>query len=75
MAKAGAGLAEPRLSLYQVPAERERLVAMAVRDDHVLLRPMIDGSVKNDMTGLHARREDDAVRFAYPAVVMVADKG
>jgi hypothetical protein len=66
---ADAGLAGPRLSFYPLPAERERLVAMAypVGDERALLRAMIDGSVD-------ASDDGDTVRFDYPAVVMVAVK-
>lgn len=69
-----AGLPEPHLSFYSVPAERERLVAMAypVGDDRALLRAMIDGSVDGDTMGVNARRDGDTVRFDYPAVVMAA---
>lgn len=71
-----AGLPEPRLAFYPVPAERERLVAMAypAGEDREGLRAMIDGSVEGDTMGVNARRDGDTVRFDYPAVVMVAVK-
>ena len=70
-------LPEPQLSFFQVPAERERLVAVAfpANDDRALLRAMIDASVDGDTMGVNARRDGDTVRFDYPAVVLVAVKG
>jgi ubiquinone/menaquinone biosynthesis C-methylase UbiE len=72
-----AGLPEPRMSFYPVPAERERLVAVAfpANDDRAKLRAMIDASVDGDTMGVNARRDGDTVRFDYPAVVLVAEKG
>jgi hypothetical protein len=72
-----AGLAEPTLEFYSVPAERERLVAMAypANDDKAGLRVMIDAALEGDAMGVNARRDGGTVRFAYPAVVLVAVKG
>jgi hypothetical protein len=39
------------------------------------LRAMIDAAVECDAMGVGAPREGDTVRFAYPAVVLVAAKG
>jgi ubiquinone/menaquinone biosynthesis C-methylase UbiE len=66
------GLPEPQLSFFQVPAERERLVAVAfpANDDRALLRAMIDAGVAGDTMGVNARRDGDTVR-----VVLVAVKG
>jgi SAM-dependent methyltransferase len=71
-----AGLGEPAMRFYGVPAERERLVAMAypAGGDKAGLRAMIDAAVEGDAMGVDARREGDTVRFAYPAVVLVAEK-
>ena len=71
-----AGLPEPRLSRYPVPAELERLIAMAYPegDDRAGLRAMIEASVEGDAMGVNARREGETVRFEYPAVVLVAVK-
>jgi len=72
-----AGLPEPQARFYQVPAERERLVAMSfpASDDRAGLRAMIEASVAGDTMGVNARRDGDTVRFDYPAVVLVAQKG
>ncbi len=72
-----AGLGEPAMRFYGVPAERERLIAMAypAGDDRAGLRAMIDSAVEGDRMGVNARRDGDTVRFEYPAVVLVAVKG
>jgi ubiquinone/menaquinone biosynthesis C-methylase UbiE len=72
-----AGLPEPTLRFYQVPVERDRLVAASfpASDDRALLRAMIDRSVDGDTMGVNARRDGATVRFDYPAVVLVAVKG
>jgi ubiquinone/menaquinone biosynthesis C-methylase UbiE len=69
-------LPEPEARFYGVPAERERLVAMAypANDDRAGLRAMIDAAVAGDAMGVNARRDGDTVRFEYPAVVLVARK-
>ena len=71
-----AGLPAPRSRSYQVPAERERLIAMSfpVNDDREQLRRMIDASVDGDSMGLATRRQGDTVCFSYPAVILVAVK-
>jgi ubiquinone/menaquinone biosynthesis C-methylase UbiE len=71
-----AGLGEPGMHFYGVPAERERLVAMAypANDDRAGLRAMIDAAVAGDTMGVNARRTGDTVRFEYPAAVLVAVK-
>jgi ubiquinone/menaquinone biosynthesis C-methylase UbiE len=71
-----AGLPAPAMRFYQVPAERERLIAASfpTNDDRALLRRMIDGSVEGDRMGLAARRDGETVKFAYPAAILVAEK-
>jgi SAM-dependent methyltransferase len=71
-----AGLPAPSTDFYQVPAERERLIAASfpANDDRALLRRMIDESVEGDRMGLAARRHRDTVKFAYPAAILVAEK-
>jgi ubiquinone/menaquinone biosynthesis C-methylase UbiE len=73
---ADAGLPAPIIKTYQVPAERERLIAMSfpVDDDRERLRHMIDASVDGDSMGLGSRREGDTVCFSYPAIILVAPK-
>ncbi len=73
---ADAGLPEPTERFYGVPAERERLVAMAfpAGDDRAALRAMIDAAVEGDALGVGAWREGGTVRFEYPAAVLVAVK-
>ncbi len=72
-----AGLSEPEVGFYQVPAERERVVAMAfpADGDYAGLRAMLDASVDGDTMGLGARRDGDTMRFAYPTAVLAAIKG
>ena len=72
-----AGLPEPTARFYQVPVERDRLLAASfpANDDRALLRAMIDSSVDGDTMGVNARRDGATVRFDYPAVVLVAVKG
>jgi ubiquinone/menaquinone biosynthesis C-methylase UbiE len=74
---ADSGLPPPSARFYGVPAERDRLIAgsFPAGDDRAGLRAMIDASVEGDMMGVGARRDGDTVRFAYPAVVLVAVKG
>jgi ubiquinone/menaquinone biosynthesis C-methylase UbiE len=73
---ADAGLPAPSSKTYQVPAERERLIAMSfpVDDDREHLRHLIDASVDGDSMGLSSRQEGDTVCFSYPAVILVAVK-
>jgi hypothetical protein len=74
---AAARLPEPATRFYGVPAERDRLVAMAypAGDDRAGLRAMIDAAVNGDVMGVGARRDGATVRFEYPAVVLVGAKG
>jgi ubiquinone/menaquinone biosynthesis C-methylase UbiE len=74
---AGAGLPEPAVRRYGVPAERERLIAMAypAGDDRARLRAMLDAAVEGDTMGVGARWDGDTMRFAYPAAVLAAVKG
>src|SRR5262245_35861442 len=69
-----AALPAPRLFRYAVPAELERLIAMAYPegDDRAGLRAMIEASVDGDTMGVNARRDGETVRFDYAAVVLVA---
>lgn len=74
---ARAGLSQPAARFYGVPAELERLVAMAypANDDKARLRAMIEASVDGDTMGVGARQDGNRIRFAYPAAVLVAAKG
>jgi SAM-dependent methyltransferase len=71
------GLPEPNVRFYQVPAERDRVVAMAFPEggDRDRLRAMLDAAVEGDTMGVGATRHGDTMRFAYPAAVLVAAKG
>ena len=71
-----AGLANPGLAYYQVPAERERLIAASfpAGDDRERLRQMIDESVDGDRMGVNACWDGGTVKFQYPAVILVATK-
>jgi SAM-dependent methyltransferase len=72
-----AGLLGPTERFYTVPAELERLLAMAYPpgDERAGLRALIEAAVEGDTMGVGARREDGTVRFEYSAVVLVAVKG
>ena len=74
---AEARLSEPMERFYEVPAELERLLAMAypAGDDWAGLRAIIEAAVDNDAMGVGARREGGTVCFEYPAVVLTAVKG
>jgi hypothetical protein len=74
---AEAQLPEPMECLYKVPAELERLLAMAypAGDDRAGLRAIIEAAVDGDAMGVGARREGGTVRFEYPAVVLTGVKG
>jgi ubiquinone/menaquinone biosynthesis C-methylase UbiE len=74
---AAAGLPEPAARFYGVPAEAERLIAMAypAGDDRAGLRAMLEAAVEGDAMGVGARRESGTVLFEYPAVVLVGVKG
>ena len=71
------GLPAPASRIYGVPAELERLLAMAypAGDDRRTLRAMIEAAVDGDAMGVGARRDGGTVRFEYPAAVLVATKG
>lgn len=73
----GAGLTAPEESYYAVPAERDRLIAISypLNDDRQGLRRMIDASVDGDLMGLGAHRDGGTVRFAYPSVILVGQRG
>jgi SAM-dependent methyltransferase len=71
-----AGLPEPEVRFYRVPAERDRVVAMSFPEggDRAGLRAMLDASVEGDTMGVGARWDGATMRFAYPAAVLVAVK-
>ena len=73
---ATAGLPAPRAQFFQVPTERDGLVARAfpANDDRALLRQMIDDSVDGDRMGMNARRVGDSVHLAYPSVILTSRK-
>ena len=73
---ATAGLPAPRAQFFQVPTERDGLVARAfpANDDRALLRQMIDDSIDGDRMGMNARRVGDSVHLAYPSVILTSRK-
>lgn len=73
---AEAGLPQPGVAFYQVPAERERLIAASfpAGDDRAWLRQLVDVSVDGDRMGVNARRDGDTVKFEYPATILAATK-
>jgi len=72
----GSGLSQPAEHFYAVPAELERLLAMAypANNDRAGLRSMIEATVDGDTMGVGARREGGTVRFEYPAAILAAVK-
>jgi len=71
-----ARLPAPRAQFFQVPTERDGLVARAfpANDDRALLRQMIDESVDGDRMGMNARRVGDTVQLSYPSVILTSRK-
>jgi ubiquinone/menaquinone biosynthesis C-methylase UbiE len=69
-------LPTPEVRFYDVPVERERLIAASFPEggDRDALRSMLDAAVENDAMGVGARRHGDTMRFAYRAAVLVATK-
>jgi ubiquinone/menaquinone biosynthesis C-methylase UbiE len=70
------GLPTPEVRFYDVPVERERLIAASfpMGDDRAALRSMLDAAVEDDAMGMGARRDGDTMRFAYRAAVLVVAK-
>jgi ubiquinone/menaquinone biosynthesis C-methylase UbiE len=71
---ASAGLAVARQATYQVPVEREALIAGSFpeADDRAALRQMIDEAVDGDRLGMNARRDGETVRMSYAAIILAA---
>jgi ubiquinone/menaquinone biosynthesis C-methylase UbiE len=71
-----AGLPEPEARFYRVPFELDALVAHSfpAGGDRAGLRAMLAAAVDGDAMGLGTRRDGNAVRLAYPSVVLVAVK-
>lgn len=65
-----------RQAMYQVPVEREALVAGSFPEgnDREALRRLIDASVEGDKLGMNARRDGDTVRMSYVAAILVAER-
>jgi ubiquinone/menaquinone biosynthesis C-methylase UbiE len=71
-----AGLPPPAMHRFEVPTERDSLVARSfpVNGDRDGLRRMITQATDTDAMGVNARREKDTVVFGYQSVVLVASK-
>lgn len=71
-----ARLPEPMQQFFQVPAEREHLIAISFpeNDDRAGLRRIIDESVEGDLLGMNARRDGGTVWVAYQAAILTATK-
>lgn len=71
-----AGLPEPNERFFQVPTEREHMIAISFpeNDDRAGLRRMIDESVEGDRMGMNARRDGETVWVAYQAAILTAAK-
>jgi SAM-dependent methyltransferase len=74
---ADAGLPVPETRFYQLPVERERLIARSfpANDDRAGLGAMLDAAVDGDPMGARARRDGATMWFEYSAAVLVAVKG
>src|SRR5262245_28406514 len=70
---AAAGLPAPEARFYQLPVERERLIARSFPqgDDRAALKAMLDASVDGDPMGARARRDGATMWFEYSAAVLV----
>ncbi|MFN3231829.1 MAG: class I SAM-dependent methyltransferase [Alphaproteobacteria bacterium] len=70
------GLSSPQITRFQLPTERDALAeeSFPANDNRELLRRMIDQSVDGDTMGVGAYRDGPTVRFAYPSVVLVANR-
>ena len=73
---AGAGLREPVQQFYQIPVERERLIAgsFPAGEDRAGLRAMLEAAIDGDLMGVGARRQGDSMWFDYSAAVLAAVK-
>jgi ubiquinone/menaquinone biosynthesis C-methylase UbiE len=74
---ADAGLPAPETRFYQLPVERDRLIARSFPegDDRAGLSAMLDAAVDGDPMGGRARRDGTTMWFEYSAAVLVAAKG
>jgi len=73
---ADAGLPAPETRFYQLPVERDRLIARSFPedDDRAGLSAMLDAAVDGDPMGARARRVGETMWFEYSAAVLVAVK-
>ena len=73
---AAADLPLSRQAMYQVPVEREALIAgsFPVDNDRDGLRRMIDAAVDGDKFGMNAHWDGDTVRMSYTAAILVAER-
>jgi SAM-dependent methyltransferase len=71
-----AGLPAPEARFYQLPVERERLIARSfpLGDDRAGLRAMLDAAVDGDPMDARARRAGDTMWFEYSTAVLVGVK-
>jgi SAM-dependent methyltransferase len=74
---AAAGVPAPEARFYQLPVERDRLIARSfpLGDDRAALRAMLDAAVDGDPMGARARRDGATMWFEYSAAVLVAVRG
>lgn len=72
-----AGLPPPAVRRFEVPTERDSLVARSfpVNGDRDGLHRMITEAADTDAMGVNARRENGTVVFGYQSVVLVSDRG
>jgi ubiquinone/menaquinone biosynthesis C-methylase UbiE len=71
-----AGLPAPEPRFYQLPVERDRLIAASfpLGEDRASLRAMLDAAVDGDPMGARARRDGATMWFEYSVAVLVAVK-
>ncbi len=69
-----AGLPEPAMQFFQVPAEREMMITSSFPEngDHDGLRQMLNGAAEGDLMGLNMRRDGNTVLYGYPSVILTA---
>ncbi len=71
-----AGLPEPRLAFYELRDEIRSLLARSFPEpgDDMKIIEMYAGSAEDDRLGIPVRRDGDRIEYAFPIVILTADK-
>jgi hypothetical protein len=72
----GAGLPAPRVNGYRLEGELESLLGRSfpLPGDADKIREIFAASLADDRLGIPMSRDGERIRYAYPVVVLVADK-